>query len=920
MRSITTGCPPFAARSASCALLVWMLWAATAVAQTAWYEGFEGSERSWTAAGGDGVYRIELHKRVQGEARTGQGCERLRVAAASGTYVYLAHSAGRARVIDELAISVQLKCDRGGPQLLARVVLPRSVDPQTGQPMTVLVRGGAYEAVGRWQAMRLDGIPLRLGRQLRVLQSQATAQLDPREAYIDAVLLNVYGGPGVTNIWIDDLDIAGHVQAEAQSVPAVAADVPSWSHQNTSLAAPPTPVISARGRSVLSRSVLLVDGKPAFIRAIEHQGEPLAELRRLGFNAVWMAGMPTADLLAEARRQGIGLIAPPPRPQAPLLPGDPVPALAPIAPGYDAVVAWDMGSGLTEEHLEAIREWSAQVKAADHRQGRPLICRAESDLRSYSRCVDLLLTGRSPLGSSLELTDYGTWLRQRPRLPLPGTPMWTAIQTQAVDPVVEQWQTLGAVAGEPQGLSSEQIRLLVYTAVTAGARGLRFESRSPLSADDVPSRRRAAILELLNAELGLIEPWLAAGSYVTTVPSSEPGVVAAVLEADRAKLVVPIWTAPGAQFVPGQSAGTSISFVVPGVPESSDAYLLTPGQLQPIRRKRVAGGRRITIDEFGLTTLVVLTQDPLVVSDLSQRSAQVARRASELSRNLAVDKLEQVESVLQRLGQTAPASAAGVSSPQVSRAFVTARQSIQTSDGFLAARNWSAAYLHAERAMRPLRMLEREYWLAAVRPLTSPVAAPTAVGFDTLAGHWAIMERLRNSGYGPNRLPAGEFEDLNTMMQAGWAHFQHPSAGIEAGADLAPVAVRSGHLGLRLSARAAEAETRIDLVETPPVWMTSPPVPVEAGTLVAVHGWVQIPTAITGSVDGLMIVDSITGEALAERIGETMGWQEFTLFRAAPRSGSMTVSFVLSGLGEVWLDDVTVHTVERAVVETASRR
>ncbi len=36
-----------------------------------------------------------------------------------------------------------------------------------------------------------------------------------------------------------------------------------------------------------------------------------------------------------------------------------------------------------------------------------------SDLRSYSRCVDLLPTSRSPLGSSLELTDYGTWLRQR---------------------------------------------------------------------------------------------------------------------------------------------------------------------------------------------------------------------------------------------------------------------------------------------------------------------------------------------------------------------------------------------------------------------------------------------------------------------------------------------------------------------------
>ncbi len=83
---------------------------------------------------------------------------------------------------------------------------------------------------------------------------------------------------------------------------------------------------------MLSRSVLLVDGKPTFIRAIEHRGEPLAELRRLGFNAVWLAGMPTADLLAEARRQGIGLIARHPGRKRRCCRGDPVPALAPDRP------------------------------------------------------------------------------------------------------------------------------------------------------------------------------------------------------------------------------------------------------------------------------------------------------------------------------------------------------------------------------------------------------------------------------------------------------------------------------------------------------------------------------------------------------------------------------------------------------------
>ncbi len=60
-------------------------------------------------------------------------------------------------MIDELAISVQLKCDRGaaiaGPSGAARP----EYRSWTGQPMTVLVRGGMYEAVGRWRALSWMG-------------------------------------------------------------------------------------------------------------------------------------------------------------------------------------------------------------------------------------------------------------------------------------------------------------------------------------------------------------------------------------------------------------------------------------------------------------------------------------------------------------------------------------------------------------------------------------------------------------------------------------------------------------------------------------------------------------------------------------------------------------------------------------------
>jgi hypothetical protein len=46
---------------------------------------------------------------------------------------------------------------------------------------------------------------------------------------------------------------------------------------------------------------------------------------------------------------------------------------------------------------------------------------------------------------------------------------------------------------------------------------------------------------------------------------------------------------------------------------------------------------------------------------------------------------------------------------------------------------------------------------------------------------------------------------------------------------------------------------------------------------------------------------------LAARIDKTNGWQEFTLCRVAPQSGTMTVTFALSGLGEARLDDVSIE-------------
>ena len=63
----------------------------------------------------------------------------------------------------------------------------------------------------------------------------------------------------------------------------------------------------------------------------------------------------------------------------------------------------------------------------------------------------------------------------------------------------------------------------------------------------------------------------------------------------------------------------------------------------------MAGGTRITLDEFGLTSLVLMTGEPIVVSTMRRQAERVGRRAAQLQRDLAAAKLQAVEHVHRQL-------------------------------------------------------------------------------------------------------------------------------------------------------------------------------------------------------------------------------------------------------------------------------
>jgi hypothetical protein len=162
-----------------------------------------------------------------------------------------------------------------------------------------------------------------------------------------------------------------------------------------------------------------------------------------------------------------------------------------------------------------------------------------------------------------------------------------------------------------------------------------------------------------------------------------------------------------------------------------------------------------------------------------------------------------------------------------------------------------------------------------------------------------------------NLLPGGDCENLEGMLQAGWRRFDHSRPELQTSVELSPYAPYGERMCLHLQVRAKNLANAPNVIESPPLWITSAPVRVQPGDVLCIRGKVRVSGPMSGGVDGLIIVDSLGGEPLAERIHPADGWREFVMYRAAPRVDNLTLTFALTELGEAWIDNVTVQLARR---------
>jgi hypothetical protein len=887
--------------------------------------GFEGRDTVWVQGESKASFREIAHRITDDHARSGSRSEHIQLQVEQGEFIHYTYNVGRAPVTDELTASVFVRATRPGVQLLARVVLPQERDPENlAQPLTVILGGDSYLHTSRWQQLGIRQPVKRLNEKLALLREKhKRPDFNLNGAYVDRLILNVCCGPGQIDVYIDDLEVGPVLDAKQ------AGPTPGMTTGRTTEPTTPTAPTNRRAAVVELKGnpqqLFVADGQKLFMRGIRHTGTPLKTLSDALFNVIWIDENAPPGLLEDAANLGFWLV-PSLKPPGLSKPGEAT-LTANEAFGKkvarflnnEAVLIWDLGNDQELEQAATVARIARAFRTADPM--RPLIVDVRYGFQRYAHGIDSqLMIGahKWPLMTSMELLAYRDWLMQCRALTGRDAFCWTWIQTHLPDwfMTVAYDRTADGGFTEPIGPQAEQIRLMTFLAIGSGYRGVAYWSDRFL-ADSHTGRDRLLALALLNHQLKLLEPILVDVEEPEWIDTSDPNVKAAVLRPRKKPtvLVLPIWVGKGSQFVPGQAAVPSLTIKVPAVPLGCQAWEVSPGRVQSLKWTRKLGGNEIVLKEFCLSSAIVFTSDLTgLVVKCQKDQKEMAQSAAQWAYDQAQEELAKVERVhaeLEQMGQKVDSSDVLLNK---------ARDYLTSSLSSRRAGDYGEGYAEAERALRPIRILMRKDWEKAVKPLEGlAVASPYAVSYYTLPRHWRFWDQVTSQRVAANVLPDGDFELPMDRVPDGWLLQEVPSLDNTVGAARRVAeGAKEGKQCLKMEVKPRDPLTAAAVLERTYLAIHSPSVRLQPGTLVRVSAWVKIPTAITGSPDGVLLFDSSGGEALAVRLTAAQDWKKVTLYRKVPASGAINVSLALTGLGTAYFDDVRIEPLVPAGTTTAA--
>ncbi|MFO0960648.1 MAG: hypothetical protein U0800_24970 [Isosphaeraceae bacterium] len=779
-------------------------------------DDFEGPRPAWRQERTDAQVNLRHHERTDATSHDGDRSERFDFVAGPGSGVYFSYPLPRVAIVRDLKASVHLRADHAGAQLLGRVILPADVNPDTGQPSFITIAGPIYASADRWQKLELRDFPEAVAEQVRSIQARERRTVRTEGAYLERLILNLYGGAGESEVFVDDLLV--------QPVDNRPAEMPGASEG-------PEPDPSAP--FALRRNRLDKGGYPWIFRAIEAPGADPARLRRAAFD-VWSFPIDSDEEGLRAAREAEFLLMP----RFEYRGEDPSEVLARISrlPDRDRVAFWHLGDDLGAE-------LGLEARAREREQFRELLanCR-ERQATSPGYLTGSLVGDHSLFGVAPRLDLFGFEVRNRglaiepierlqtlslyrnlTGLSVPNGFYWTSVRMAAPPGLSENiWGPYAPPSWGSPRLAPETIRLAAYSSLMAGYRGLRFEGDAELTRP--PGRPRLIEATLLNAEIDLVESILAQAGATFPVsvfppdpvkqivystngapsPSSKsarspetpshPWIKAmgfAVREGDGppGTLMLLAYLVPWGLVHPPGMAESELHVRVPGSAQSPTAVEISLGGLKTLKKTRVPGGWDVKLNDFNTTSIVLVTGDNELIARLNTVIAGVRPRAVRVAYDSAEIQFrwaKEIESLL--LNDQHPLK-------EIPELLAKVEKTLQAANEMQARGEWSEAWAEIQRARQGIRIVMRSYAEDAIEDLRDasnptpyakgtrsrlvelanrmpqivpPVSSPPLQSFNTLPEAYLWNYRIRNGSLGPNLLPDDGFEAARPDEEGAW--------------------------------------------------------------------------------------------------------------------------------------------------------
>ena len=736
-------------------------------------DGFETPQPVWESEHTDTVIKLIEHDRSERAAHGGRLSEHFHFEAGPGSQFFVSYATPKIPVSDDLRIGLYVRSDRAGVRIHARIVLPADVDPETKAPSYVLVAGTIFDQVDRWQKLELVQMMPAVERQARVLRVSTRRPVKLEGAYLERVVVNLLGGPGESQVFLDDLEIEPVPESALLDKAAVADPRTNVGPRPTDPSADSKPKSTTQAPVRLERNLLEKRGpdgvyRPWFPTAIDAPGASATKLRDAGFDVLIDSMKTDPAKLRPAVERGALIMARLGAANGALQPQQIVDEIN-AHPLRSSVAIWYLGEQLgkrrtiaaREEELTKVREAIAAVRNLEDDVSHLTLATVEGDLGLFARApsgLDMIVIQPRFWGASAELLESYRYMCQRRLMTVRsnlGLLFWGSIPASTPAEVIRNvWGDDTPPSWGTPPVQPTQLRQMTYLALAAGARGIVYQGDSELTRGTGAGRALLIELGFLNFEMDVCEQILAQNEekireYGVFDPeplpvppnavqlpnrrpvpvkelSPKPGMLAAAIPLHDGKgaLVLVGDFAADSRFQPPQLAADEVAVTL-ALPEGAQMFQISPGEVKVLDRERVATGTRLTLKEFDTTSLIYCTSDlsmydrlrlfvegvrPKAVSLAIEQSEILLQAVTEANGRLAADGHEFRSKIdLKRRRQAGIEGAP----PDVPDLLAEAQKAISNAREAAERQDYAEAWAQARRAQRPLRLVMHGHWQQA---------------------------------------------------------------------------------------------------------------------------------------------------------------------------------------------------------------